>query len=251
MSLLETVDLSVHYGSVQALRDVSVRIPERGVVAVIGSNGAGKSSFLKTVAGLVKSSAGVVRFEGDDITGLKTHERLERGIVLCPEGRRLFPQLTVLENIRMGAFRVRDSRQFRQRLDFVYEIFPRVAERHRQIASSLSGGEQQMVAIARSLMSRPKVLLLDEPTLGLAPKLVLEVSRLVKLINDEGITVVIVEQNAKLALRVSDEAFVLETGKVALAGRSVELLDSDAVQSAYLGGAAEVTAARYSEEPRV
>jgi len=251
MSLLETVDLSVHYDSVQALRGVTVRIPKRGVVAIIGSNGAGKSSFLKTVSGLVKASAGVVRFEGDDITGLKTHERLERGIVLCPEGRRLFPQLTVLENIRMGAFRVRDSRQFRDRLDFVHEIFPRIAERHRQIASSLSGGEQQMVAIARSLMSRPKVLLLDEPTLGLAPKLVLEVSRLVKLINEEGITVVIVEQNAKLALRVSNEAFVLETGKVALAGRSSELLNSNAVQSAYLGGATEVRPEGCSEEPRV
>lgn len=234
--MLNTSHLCVDYGGVHALRDVSVTIPEKRVVAIIGANGAGKSTLLKTIAGLVRQSQGAVRLDGEDISALRPHERLDRGIVLCPEGRRLFPELTVYENIRMGAYRTRDSRQFRQRLEFLYDIFPRVAERARQVASSLSGGEQQMVAIARALISQPRILMLDEPTLGLAPKLILEVARLVQKINAEGITVVMVEQNAKLALRIADHAFVLETGVVALDGTSAELLRSDRVQHAYLGG---------------
>jgi len=234
--LLEIGNLSVDYGGVHALRDVSVKIREKAVVAIIGANGAGKSTLLKTIAGLVRQNSGSIRLDGQDILGLRPHERLDRGIVLCPEGRRLFPELTVFENIRVGAYRMRDSRQFRQRLEFLHGIFPIVAERGRQIASSLSGGEQQMVAIARALISRPRVLMLDEPTLGLAPKLIHEVARLVRTINREGITVVMVEQNAKLALKISDHAFVLETGCVTLQGRSVDLLQSDKVQSAYLGG---------------
>ncbi|MDB5893690.1 MAG: high-affinity branched-chain amino acid transport ATP-binding protein, partial [Rhodoferax sp.] len=174
--------------------------------------------------------------DGEDITRLKPHERLDRGIVLCPEGRRLFPDLTVHENIRVGAYRLRDGREFRRRLEFLHEIFPRVAERSRQLASSLSGGEQQMVAIARALISKPRILMLDEPTLGLAPKLILEVARLVQRVHAEGITVVMVEQNAKLALKISDRAFVLETGSVSLQGSSTELLASDEIQAAYLGG---------------
>lgn len=240
MSLLEAKELSVDYGGVHALRRVSVEIRDKSVIAIVGANGAGKSTFLKTISGLVVPSTGRIEMDGEDITRLKTHERLERGIVLCPEGRRLFPNLTVLENLRMGAFRVRDGRHFRDRLDFAFNLFPRVAERQKQVASSLSGGEQQMVAIARSLMSRPRVLMLDEPTLGLAPKLVVEVGRLVQTINKGGITVVLVEQNAKLALRVSDEAFVLETGSVALSGKSSALLASDEVQNAYLGGTVTV-----------
>ena len=240
MCLLEADDLCVKYGSVQALRNVSVTVQDKSVVAIVGSNGAGKSTFLKTVAGIVAAVGGAIRFDGQDITKLKPHERLDRGIVLCPEGRRLFPGLTVFENIRMGAYRVRDSRQFKSRLDFVYSTFPRVAERYKQQASSLSGGEQQMVAIARALMSWPRVLMLDEPTLGLAPKLVMEVSRLVQRINNEGITVVIVEQNAKLALKISKDAFVLETGAVVLHGKSASLLESDGVQHAYFGGVASV-----------
>jgi branched-chain amino acid transport system ATP-binding protein len=163
--------------------------------------------------------------------------------VLCPEGRRLFPDLTVYENIRMGAYRVRDKRQFRQRLERLHAIFPRVAERRTQLASSLSGGEQQMVAIARAFVSQPRILMLDEPTLGLAPKLIHEVAKLVQTINREGVTVVIVEQNARLALKISDDAYVLETGSIALQGRSAELLQSDRVQSAYLGGSVGVQAA--------
>jgi branched-chain amino acid transport system ATP-binding protein len=236
MNLLETSHLCVDYGGVHALRDVTVAIPDKQVVAIIGANGAGKSTLLKTIAGLVRQSAGPVRLDGEDISTLRPHERLDRGIVLCPEGRRLFPELTVYENIRMGAYRMRDSRRFRERLDFLYDIFPRVAERARQVAASLSGGEQQMVAIARALISEPRILMLDEPTLGLAPKLILEVANLVQKIKAEGITVVLVEQNAKLALKISDYAFVLETGAVTLEGTSAELLANDRVQQAYLGG---------------
>lgn len=236
--MLETSHLCVDYGGVQALRDVSVRVPDKGVVAVIGANGAGKSTLLKSIAGLVRPGSGSIRLDGEDISGLKTHERLDRGIVLCPEGRRLFPDLTVEENIRMGAYRVRDSAKYRSRLEQLQTIFPRVAERRKQMASSLSGGEQQMVAIARAFVAHPRILMLDEPTLGLAPKLIHEVARLVKTINAEGVTVVIVEQNAKLALKISDEAYVLETGSVTLSGPSSDLLSSDSVQSAYLGGAA-------------
>jgi len=236
MNLLETDSLSVDYGGVHALRKVSVHVPEKTVVAIIGANGAGKSTLLKTIAGLIRPNEGAVRYYGQDISGLKPHERLDRGIVLCPEGRRLFPEMTVYENIRVGAYRTRDRSKFRERLKQLYEIFPRVAERSKQVASSLSGGEQQMVAIARALISSPRVLMLDEPTLGLAPKLILEVVKLVHSVNREGITVIIVEQNAKLALRISDLVFVLETGSVSLEGESKDLLQSRSVQEAYLGG---------------
>jgi branched-chain amino acid transport system ATP-binding protein len=234
--LLEAVDLSVDYGGIHALRDVTVRAPEKGVLAVIGANGAGKSTLLKTIAGLVRQSRGAIRLDGEDISRLKPHERLDRGIGLCPEGRRLFPELTVFENLRMGAYRVRETARFKRRLEHMHHIFPRVAERRNQVASSLSGGEQQMVAIARALMSEPRILMLDEPTLGLAPKLIHEVARLVRTINDEGVTIVLVEQNAKLALKISDRAVVLESGAVTIEGASADLLESDAVQSAYLGG---------------
>ncbi|SOE90608.1 amino acid/amide ABC transporter ATP-binding protein 2, HAAT family [Burkholderia sp. YR290] len=245
--MLETSNLCVDYGGVHALRDVSVHVPEKNIVAVIGANGAGKSTLLKTVVGLVKQSRGSIRLDGEDISRLRAHQRLERGIVLCPEGRRLFPGLTVHENIRMGAYRMKHRGTFRDRLDLVHAIFPRLAEREKQIASSLSGGEQQMVAIARALMSMPRILMLDEPTLGLAPKMILEVAKLVQTINREGITIVIVEQNAKLALKISDVAFVLETGSVALHGASADLLSSDSVQSAYLGGESVPQAARARE----
>ncbi len=235
MILLETHKLSVVYGGVQALRGVSVTVPDKGIVAVVGANGAGKSTLLKSIVGLTRLSEGSVVLDGEDISALKPHERLERGISLCPEGRRLFPEMSVYENIRVGAYRTRDSKKFRQRLEFLYDIFPRVAERRNQTASSLSGGEQQMVAIARALICQPRILMLDEPTLGLAPKLIHEVAKLVQTINREGITVVMVEQNAKLALKISDYAFVLETGSLKLEGPSTELLQSDEVLSAYLG----------------
>lgn len=235
--MLETTHLCVDYGGVHALRDVSVQVPDKSVVSIIGANGAGKSTLLKTIVGLHRQSSGTVLLDGQDISRLKPHERLDLGIALCPEGRRLFPDLTVYDNIRVGAYRMQDNKLFRQRLEFLHEIFPRVAERGQQIASSLSGGEQQMVAIARALISQPRILMLDEPTLGLAPKLILEVAKLVQTLHSQGVTVVMVEQNAKLALKISDQAFVLETGTVTLQGRSADLLQSDAVQNAYLGGA--------------
>lgn len=237
MNLLEINNLSVDYGGIHALREVNISIPDGGVVSIIGANGAGKSTLLGAIAGIVKPSQGCIHYRNEEITNLKTHERLDQGLVLSPEGRRLFPELSVFDNIRMGAYRTRDKNKFRKRLEHIYEIFPKVAERKNQIAGSLSGGEQQMVAIARSLMSEPRLLMLDEPTLGLAPKLIHEVAKLVKTINEEKITVVLVEQNAKLALRISDKAFVLETGSVVLEGNSSDLLKSDSVQSAYLGGA--------------
>jgi branched-chain amino acid transport system ATP-binding protein len=234
--LLNTTQLCVNYGGIRALRDVSVQILDKRITAIVGANGAGKSTLLKAMVGLAKPSGGSVSLDGEDISRLRPPERLDRGIVLCPEGRRLFPELSVWENIQLGAYRSRDKAGIRRRLDFIYEIFPRVAERKKQMASSLSGGEQQMVAIARSLMSQPHILLLDEPTLGLAPKMIVEVVRLVKTINQEGITVVLVEQNAKLALKISDHGFVFETGSVTLNGPSNELLKSEAITDAYLGG---------------
>jgi len=236
MTLLEVRNLSVSYGGVTALSDVSVSVPENGVVAVVGANGAGKSTLLKSIAGLVHPSTGQMLLDGRDIVSLKPYERLDRGLALCPEGRRLFPEMTVFENIRVGAYRNRNSGQFRQRLDMLYDIFPRIAERRRQVASSLSGGEQQMVAIARALISQPRILMLDEPTLGLAPKMIHEVARLVQTVSQEGIAVVMVEQNAKLALKISDYGYVLETGELRLEGPSTELLKSDHIVRAYLGG---------------
>ena len=236
MNLLEASNLSVDYGGVHALREVSISVPAKSVVAIIGANGAGKSTLLKTIAGLVRHNAGSVSFDGKDISRLRPHQRLDCGIVLCPEGRRLFPEMTVYENIRVGAYRVRDSAQWRESLAMIYESFPRIEERRKQISSSLSGGEQQMVAIARALIARPRMLMLDEPTLGLAPKLIHEVAGLVKRVNDAGVTVLVVEQNAKLALKISNTAYVLETGSVALEGDSGDLLRRPEVQAAYLGG---------------
>jgi len=236
MSLLEARNISVDYGGVHALRNVDIAVRDKEVIAIIGANGAGKSTLLKTVAGLVPQNEGEIFFDGKEISNLRTHERIDRGIVLCPEGRRLFPDMTVYDNIRMGAYRMSSREEFNERLEFLFEIFPRVSERRNQIASSLSGGEQQMVAIARALINKPRVVMLDEPTLGLAPKLVIEVGNLVGKIREEGIAVVLVEQNAKLALRISDYGFVIETGSVALEGPSADLLQSEEIRNIYLGG---------------
>lgn len=236
MSLLEARNISVDYGGVHALRNVDIAVRDKEVIAIIGANGAGKSTLLKTVAGLVPQNEGEIFFDGKEISNLRTHERIDRGIVLCPEGRRLFPDMTVYDNIRMGAYRMSSREEFNERLEFLFGIFPRVSERRNQIASSLSGGEQQMVAIARALINKPRVVMLDEPTLGLAPKLVIEVGNLVGKIREEGIAVVLVEQNAKLALRISDYGFVIETGSVALEGPSADLLQSEEIRNIYLGG---------------
>jgi branched-chain amino acid transport system ATP-binding protein len=236
MSLLEVCGLDVAYDGVQALRAVDLTVAASEVVTVLGANGAGKSTLLKAIVGLVPSQRGRIRFDGVELRGATPPRCLDLGITLCPEGRRLFPEMTVLENIRMGAYRSRDRAAFRRRLEQLHDMFPKLADRAGQAAASLSGGEQQMVAIARALMSRPRLLLLDEPTLGLAPKMIHEVSRLVKLINAEGIAVVLVEQNARLALRISNRGVVLENGAVSLSGTSAELLGNEHVQKIYLGG---------------
>jgi branched-chain amino acid transport system ATP-binding protein len=235
MSALEVRGLSVSYGGVAALREVSLRVRSGAIACILGANGAGKSSLLKAIVGLVPAAAGEVLQDGEVITGVPAYEAVRRGITLCPEGRRMFPDMSVLDNLRMGAYRHRSREEFRKRLDSAYAVFPRLRERALQRAGSLSGGEQQMAAIARALMTAPRLLLLDEPSLGLAPKVIAEVARIVREINASGITVVLVEQNAKLALRLSEYGYVLESGRLALHGPSESLLGDSYVKRIYLG----------------
>jgi branched-chain amino acid transport system ATP-binding protein len=235
MSILELDGVTVAYGSVIALRDVSLVVPEGGIVCILGANGAGKSTLLKAVAGLVPLAGGRIRHNGEDISGMPAYEAVTRGIMLCPEGRRLFPLMSVLDNLRMGAYRLRSRAELARRLDRVFALFPRLGERRQQIAGSLSGGEQQMAAIGRALMAAPRLLMFDEPSLGLAPRIIAEVARIVGEINRAGITVVLVEQNARLALRLSEYGYVLESGSVALKGDSRTLLDDPYVKAIYLG----------------
>ena len=233
--LLEVRNARVHYNKVAALRDVSMGVPHGQVVTIIGANGAGKSTLLRAISGLEALSEGEIRFDGKRIDGTPPEKIVALGIAQVPEGRRVFPDLTVLENLNTGAFLRRDSEQVSRDLDGVFDHFPRLKERRRQWAKTLSGGEQQMLAIGRALMSNPRVLLLDEPTMGLSPVLVQEMARIIKEIHDRGVPVVLVEQNAELALRLADYAYVLETGTVALQGASAELHEDDHVRRAYLG----------------
>ncbi len=235
MSSLELRRLEVAYGGVVAVDGVSLSISDGAVVCILGANGAGKSSLLKSIVGLVRARAGQILLDGEDIAAMPSYEAVTRGITLCPEGRRLFPSMSVFDNLRMGAYRLASRDEFARRLDRVFALFPRLEERASQIAGSLSGGEQQMAAIGRALMSGPRVLLLDEPSLGLAPKMVAEVARIITEINRSGITVVLVEQNAKLALRLSHYGYVLESGRLALEGDSRRLLDDPYVKAIYLG----------------
>ena len=235
MSILELDGVTVAYGSVIALRDVSLVVPEGGIVCILGANGAGKSTLLKAVAGLVPLAGGRIRHNGEDISGMPAYEAVTRGIMLCPEGRRLFPLMIVLDNLRMGAYRLRSRAELARRLDRVFALFPRLGERRQQIAGSLSGGEQQMAAIGRALMAAPRLLMFDEPSLGLAPRIIAEVARIVGEINRAGITVVLVEQNARLGLRLSEYGYVLESGRIALKGDSRTLLDDPYVKAIYLG----------------
>ena len=232
--LLEVEELAVGYGGSQVLFAVDLHVDEGELVAIIGSNGAGKSTLMKSISGLLPPWSGVVRLSGDDMVGMGAEQIVRRGMAHCPEGRRVFPQMTVLENLRMGAF-TRPRNQSDEDLQRVYELFPRLSERRGQTAGTLSGGEQQMLAIARSLMSRPKLLLLDEPSLGLAPVVVDQVLDIVHTIADEGVTTVLVEQNARLALSVATRAYVLETGQVVKEGTGEQLAKDEGVQRAYLG----------------
>jgi branched-chain amino acid transport system ATP-binding protein len=233
--LLEVKDIHVHYGHVAALKGISLQVEEGDFVTLIGSNGAGKSTTLRTISGLDHPSAGVIIFDGNRIEQLSADRILKLGIAHVPEGRRVFKDLTVIENLRLGAFTRVDVNGIEQDLEMVFEHFPRLRERRNQSARTMSGGEQQMVAIGRALMSRPKLLLLDEPSLGLAPVIVQEIARILRDINKQGVSIVLVEQNAELALELARHGYVLETGNIALEGEASGLMDNEHVRKAYLG----------------
>ena len=233
--MLEFERVNVHYGKNHVLKDVSVRVGEGEVVSLIGSNAAGKTTTLRTALGLKDATSGSLRFAGVDITRLATHERVHRGLVLVPEGRQAFVKFTVVENLLMGAYHRADRDQAQKEIDLVFDMFPRLRERRAQKAGSMSGGEQQMLAIARGLMAKPKCLLLDEPTLGLAPIIVEEIAHTVRRLADAGMTILLAEQNAAIALACAGRAYVLESGKISLEGESDALRKTDAIKSLYLG----------------
>ena len=231
--MLKIDDLKVSYGGIEAVKGITFEVPERKIVTLIGANGAGKSTTLRTIAGLVKPSHGRIHLQGEDITGLSSDRIVAKGITLVPEGRRVFPDLTVLENLKIGAYLRRDS--IEDDLAWVYELFPRLKERSWQAAGTLSGGEQQMLAVGRALMGKPKMMLMDEPSMGLSPLLVKEIFEIIKEVNKQGITILLVEQNAKMALAISDRAYVLETGTITIEGDAQQLLNDPRVKKAYLG----------------
>jgi branched-chain amino acid transport system ATP-binding protein len=233
--LLEMRGASVRYGNAFAIDGVSIDVPESGVVTIIGGNGAGKTTTLRAISGLARLAGGEIRFDGERIDGLSADRIVARGIAHVPEGRRIFRDLTVEENLRTGAFLRRDQATAAKDLNVVYQRFPRLSERRRQLAKTMSGGEQQMLAIGRALMAKPRLLLMDEPSMGLAPVIVEEIARIIKEISADGVPVVLVEQNAELALELANYAYVLETGGVALKGKAEELHDNDHVRAAYLG----------------
>ena len=235
MSLLEVKDLQVYYGSIHAIKGVSFEVNEGEIVTLIGANGAGKSTTLNTIGGLLKPRSGSVELEGQSILGVPAHKIVSRGMALCPEGRRVFLQLTVQENLEMGAY-TRPKGEIADSIADVYNRFPRLKERYKQVAGTLSGGEQQMLAMGRALMSKPRLLMLDEPSMGLAPILVEQIFSIIEELNAAGTTILLVEQNAQMALSIAHRGYVLETGKIVTTGTGVELLDDDNVRKAYLGG---------------
>jgi len=235
--MLDLTDIEVFYGGIHALRGVSLKVPKNKIVTLVGANGAGKSTTLRSIVNLVPSSAGTIRFEGEEITNSKTVDIVKKGITLVPEGRRIFANLTVLENLYMGAYARTDKIEINKDIDEMYGLFPRLQERTWQVAGTLSGGEQQMLAIARALMSRPRLLMMDEPSLGLAPLLVKEVFRIIKDIHKKGMTILLIEQNATAALQIADYGYVLETGRIVLEGPGKELAVNEEVRKAYLGKA--------------
>ena len=231
--ILSVKDLQVNYGGIEAVKGISFDVPAGNIVTLIGANGAGKSTTLKAIAGLVKPRSGSIEFEGANITGKYSSDIVARGVTLVPEGRRVFANMTVLENIKIGAYLRKDSLD--EDIAWVYDLFPRLKERAWQLAGTLSGGEQQMLAVARALMSRPKVLMMDEPSLGLAPLVVKGIFDIIREINKQGVTVLLIEQNANMALKTADYAYVLETGRIGLSGTGAELLTNEDVKKAYLG----------------
>ena len=231
--ILSVKDLQVNYGGIEAVKGISFDVPKGEIVTLIGANGAGKSTTLKSVVGLVKPKSGSIQFNRKELIGMDTTAIVSKGITLVPEGRRVFPDLTVLENIKIGAYLRNDD--LSGDIAWVYDLFPRLKEREWQLAGTLSGGEQQMLAVARALMSRPKVIMMDEPSLGLAPLIVKGIFDIIKEINKQGVTVLLIEQNANMALKIADYAYVLETGRITLSGSGAELLSNDEVKKAYLG----------------
>ncbi len=232
--MFEIKGLSVNYGGIEAVRDISLSVPEGAIVTLIGANGAGKSTTLRTIAGLVKPRAGKIEFMGEDITGKDPAYIVGKGITLVPEGRRIFPDLTVLENLKIGAYLRQDS--IEEDIEWVYSLFPRLRERSWQYGGTLSGGEQQMLAVGRALMSKPKLMMMDEPSLGLAPLVVKDIFSIIEKINKEGVTILLIEQNANMALKIADIGYVMETGQITLSGKGSDLISDEGVRKAYLGG---------------
>lgn len=235
-NMLKINDINVFYGAIHAIKGVSLEVNRGEIVTLIGANGAGKSTILRTISGLLKPKSGTIQFEGQEIAGMPAHEIVKTGISQVPEGRRIFAEMTVLENLELGAFTRKDKDGIKADMDRVFERFPRLKERISQLAGTLSGGEQQMLAMGRALMSRPRLLLLDEPSMGLAPLLIKEIFAIIQDINRTGTTVLLVEQNANMALSIAHRAYVLETGRITLKGDAKELAASDEVRKAYLGG---------------
>jgi branched-chain amino acid transport system ATP-binding protein len=233
--MLKVENINVYYGTIHAVKNVSFEVAQGEIVTLIGANGAGKSTILKTVSGLLRSKSGKINFLDKDIGSIEAYKLTQQGLSHVPEGRRIFQQLTVEENLEMGGY-MRSKEEVRNAIEVVYERFPRIKERKRQIAGTLSGGEQQMLAIGRSLMSRPRLVMMDEPSMGLAPVLVQQIFDIIKELNDAGTTILLVEQNARMALSVAHRGYVLETGKIVLSSNAKELLDNEEVKKAYLGG---------------
>lgn len=235
MAMLEIKDLQVYYGVIQAIKGISFEVNKGEVIALIGANGAGKTTILHTITGLLSPKSGSILYEGKNITKIPGHKIVSMGMAHVPEGRRVFTNLTVLQNLKLGAYTRKDKKEIADTLQMVYERFPRLEERKNQIAGTLSGGEQQMLAMGRALMSHPQIILMDEPSMGLSPIFVNEIFDIIKEVSKSGTTVLLVEQNAKKALSIADRAYVLETGKIALEGRADELLHNDSIKKAYLG----------------
>lgn len=235
MALLEIKDLEVNYGVIKAIKGVSFDVNEGEIIALIGANGAGKTTILHTITGLIQAKKGSIVFDGKELTKTPPHKIVSMGMAHVPEGRRIFQQLSVLENLKLGAYTRKDKSEIASTLKMVYERFPRLEERKKQVAGTLSGGEQQMLAMGRALMSKPRIILMDEPSMGLSPLLVSEIFDIIKVINESGTTVLLVEQNAKKALSIADRAYVLETGKITLSGDAKDLINDESVKKAYLG----------------
>ncbi len=233
--MLKIKDLNVSYGGIKALQGINLEVPEKKIVTLIGANGAGKSTLLRTISGLVKAQSGSILVNDKEILGLPINKICKEGIALVPEGRKVFTDLSVQENLKIGAYLRKDKKEIEKDLEWVYELFPRLKERYWQYAGTLSGGEQQMLAVGRALMSRPSLMMMDEPSLGLAPLIVQQIFSIIKEINNKGVTILLIEQNANMALKTADIAYVIETGNIVLSGSGKDLLENDTVKEAYLG----------------